>query len=92
MIEEISVGVVVAGAGYFIIRKILKQLAGDESENPCQGCTGCSMHQNVNPEQGGQEQHGCAGANHRQAANNANIGNKASDGCGCAARETGTTS
>ncbi len=45
MIQDISVGVVVIGATYWIIRKVLRQLAGHEDHGGCEGCTGCSALQ-----------------------------------------------
>ncbi len=43
MIQEISVGVVVLGAAYWILRKVLRQLAGEEVTGGCEGCSGCSV-------------------------------------------------
>ena len=43
MVENIVVAGVVITAFYFIIRMILKKLAGENQINPCQGCRGCSM-------------------------------------------------
>ncbi|NPA94131.1 MAG: FeoB-associated Cys-rich membrane protein [Thermodesulfobacteria bacterium] len=43
MVENILVAVIVILAFYFIVRLILKRLAGGSKEpHPCQGCSGCS--------------------------------------------------
>ena len=43
MVDNILVAMAVIMAFYFIIRFILKRLAGGSVVNPCQGCSGCSM-------------------------------------------------
>ncbi len=43
MVDNILVAMAVIVAFYFIIRFILKRLAGGSEVNPCQGCSGCSM-------------------------------------------------
>ncbi len=44
MIEEITVGIVVAGASYWILRKVLRHLAQEDVQlGGCAGCSGCSL-------------------------------------------------
>ncbi len=43
MVDNVLVAMAVIVAFYFIIRFILKRLAGSGEVNPCQGCSGCSM-------------------------------------------------
>ncbi len=44
MVENVIVAAAVIVAFYFVIRFILKRLAGSsEAVNPCQGCSGCSL-------------------------------------------------
>ncbi len=61
MIQDISVGVVVIGATYWIIRKVLRQLAGQE-DGGCEGCTGCSVPQaSGQPSRSKANECGCSG-------------------------------
>ena len=43
MVEDISIILIIIAAVWFILHTILKSLAGNEPEDPCKGCTGCSM-------------------------------------------------
>ena len=43
MIENILVAGVVITAFYFVIRFILKRLAGGNQVSPCQGCSSCGL-------------------------------------------------
>lgn len=52
MIQEIAAGLVVAGAGYWILRRIFRQLAGSEGTGGCQGCSGCSIPPAERPKTG----------------------------------------
>ncbi len=56
MVENILVAGTVITAFYFIVRFILKRLAGGNQANPCQGCSSCGL---------GSRNHtdGCPGAN-----------------------------
>ncbi len=49
MIQEISVGIVVLGAAYWILRKVLRHLAGEDVTGGCQGCSACSVPQAHRP-------------------------------------------
>ncbi len=44
MVENILVAGTVITAFYFVIRFILKRLAGDSQVTPCKGCNNCNLN------------------------------------------------
>jgi len=60
MIQEISVGVVVAGAAYWILRKVFRHLAEGEGSGGCGECTACSIPAAQNPHSESDASTGCS--------------------------------